>query len=274
MPVHRGILISLLAHIGLIILMIIQVKLFSTPVIDLSQAIRVDMVGLPEKYDPQQKLDLDQTPNAQQKSFNQNETINEKEVKTPPQKIVEKPVEKVVEKTSAEPKKEPKKESETIQLNKAKQKQQEALNKLKKLNALEKIKQQLAQENSNSNKNNSEKQQTTRPALKGRILNKGASITGLDKIQSDEYLLKLDALIKSQWALPQWLVGKPLNTKILLKIEPNGQIAALKINVSSGNVTYDNYCLQAVQKAAPFPQVPDKFSIVYKEDGVQIGFPD
>lgn len=244
----KGVYFSFVAHVAIILFMIVKVTLFPSQEINFAEAIRVDMVGLPEKYDSNilpEKLEEAEKP---------------EEKKLP---------EKINEKTKTEDKKE--KVPDTIKIDKAKNKQKEALDKLKKLSAIEKIKQAVQKEESQKQEKLS--QENAKP-IKGQVISKGTALTGLAKIQSNEYLSKLDQKIKTNWQLPQWLIGKPLKTKILLKINPNGEIADRRIYQSSGNPTYDEYSLLAVDKSAPFPVVPEKFTEVFKEDGVIIGFPE
>lgn len=226
--------------------MIVKVTLFSTQEINFSEAIRVDMVGLPEKYDSNSLPEKIEDP-----------------VKPDEKKLPEKVPE---QKPKVEEKKIEKKIPDTIKIDKAKNKQKEALDKLKKLSAIEKIKQDV--------KNEESRKQENERLIKGQVISKGTALTGLSKIQSNEYLSRLDQRIKTNWQLPQWLIGKPFKTKILLKIKPNGEIADRQIYQSSGNPTYDEYSLLAVDKSAPFPAVPEKFTEVFKEDGVIIGFPE
>lgn len=238
---NRGLFVSLGAHATLIILMIIKVSFFTKPELNLSEAIRVDMVGLPEKY---------VAASAQPEPAPKPDAM--------PEKIEPK----------IEPKAEPKVvENDLVNINKSKLKQKAALEKLKKLSAIDKIKQLVEKDNQK------ETREANKP-IKGRVISKGTSLTGLDRIQSDNYLLQLDSLIKNHWQLPQWLIGKPLKTKILVKFSPNGDLLDKKVFQSSGNPTYDEYCLQAIEKSSPFPKVPEKFTEVYKEDGVLIGFPE
>lgn len=263
MAASRGFYVSLIAHISLIVFMIIKVSFFTKPQLNLAEAIRVDMVGLPEKYNPAQKSN-----DLPEKIEKQPEPVVETkpEEKKPEPKVEAKPEEKKPEpKPQAKPDPKAKPDNDAVSLNKSKQKQKEALEKLKKMSAIEKIRQQVQ---------NQKSADTAAKVLKGRVLSKGTSPTGLDKIQSENYLVQLDALIKSKWALPQWLIGKPLKTKVLVKIHPDGRVADRKIVQSSGNPTYDEYCIQAIEKAAPFPKVPDKFTEIYSEDGVLFGFPE
>ncbi len=229
--------------------MIVQVVFYPTDALDLSRAIRVDMIDLPDKLVSQ--------------------PIPEDTKKLPEKKIVEptpEPETKVAkeEPQSKLPEKKEKQIDDTVNINKVKSKQKEALNKLKAAAAIEKLKEE------ESKKNESQPKQV----FKGRILSAGTSITGLDKLQSDSYLSQLDGKIKSHWALPQWLIGKPLRARVHIKFDEVGTIVYKKITQSSGNPTYDEYCLLAIDKATPLPKVPEKFSTVYRVDGVVIGFPD
>ena len=153
-----------------------------------------------------------------------------------------------------------------ISLNKSKIRQKEALNKLKKLSALEQIKQDL------------KKESAAKPAKlaisKPRVIAAGTALTGLDKIDANAYLSQVDKSIKGAWSLPQWLLNKPLKAQVLVKFNTDGNIISTKIISSSGNSSYDDYCLQAVVKAAPFPKVPDKLSEKFSLDGVVVGFPE
>lgn len=263
MNLARGLKISFAAHALLILFMIIKVTYFAKPEINLSQAIRVDMVGLPDKYTQ------DDLNTSQPSEIKKNNDLPEKEITQPTQNTPLNSVQRN-EKTKNEAVTKSKK-SDEISLNKnLKQKQKEALEKVKKLNAIEKIKQAVLKEKLSEQQNKS----SPNKIFKGRVITKGTALSGLDKIQSDNYLLKIDSAIKNSWQLPQWLIGKSLKTKVLIKFDENGNLLSKKIYQSSGNPTYDDYCLLAIEKSAPFPKVPEKFTEVYKEDGVLIGFPE
>lgn len=216
--------------------------------IDLSQAVRVDMVDLPDKANdlPEKITDIlkevPPTPEPEKRN------LDEK-----PKEITQQPVKEPTAQKHPEP--------EVINIQKTKSKQKQALEKLKKLSAIEKIKESL------------EKEKQMAP-LKGRVLSAGTIPKGVDKLQSDTYLLQLDAHIKKNWALPEWLIGKNLKTRIAVQFNESGKIISKKIMTSSGNPTYDDYCLKAIERAEPFPQPPEKFVDIYKIDGVQFGFPE
>lgn len=264
---NKGFIYSLIAHIAFLLVMALQVVFYPTDALDLSRAIRVDMVALPDKIDTYQIPEDTPEPVVD---------LKEPEKKSEPEPVVkpEPEVAKPLPLTLPEPKPEikklepatkPKVTDDSININKVKSKQKEALNKLKTSAAIDKLKKELSEPKS---------EPKPKQVFKGRILSAGTSLTGLDKLQSDSYLSQLDARIKSHWTLPQWLIGKPLRARVQIKLDENGNIIFKKITQSSGNSTYDDYCLATIDKATSLPKVPEKFVNVYKIDGITIGFPD
>jgi len=247
---NQGVLISFLAHAIVLAVAVVQVTFFSKPLIDISQAVRVDMVSLPDQLKP------NEMPQKIQNILKEN-PVEEKPdplpAKEEPQKI-----EKV-----ALPKKEVKPEPDLISLKKAKAKQKSALDKLKALSAIDKMKQEMKAE------------AARKPVvIKGRVISAGSTLTGLDKLQADNYLQNLDSHIKQYWALPQWLMNKSYKTRVLVKFDSSGKIISKEIVQPSGQPAYDDYCLLAIDQASPFPKFTEKFSEKYSRDGVVVGFPE
>lgn len=258
MNLKKGLSVSFGFHAVVILLMTVKFIFFQEKYIDISQAVRVDMVALPDKASdkalPEKIQDiLKEEPKPEKLPEKEAEPEKPEDAKKEPEKPKVLP-----------PKKEIPPPSDAVNLNKAKLKQKNALDKLKKLSAIEKIKQDLK---------NADDKKIQKP-IKGRVLSAGTKLTGLDQLQSEEYLSQLDAQIKANWNLPQWMIGKPFKARVSVKIDPTGSVISKKISQSSGNSTYDEYCLAAIDKASPFPRVPEKFSEVYKSDGVSFAFPD
>ncbi len=136
--------------------------------------------------------------------------------------------------------------------------------KLQKLSALEKIKDDLANEKAKS---------TTQP-IKGEVISAGTRPSGIAKMEYDIFLAQIDSTIKNNWSLPQWLIDLPLQARVNVRIEPTGKLIAAQISRSSGNTSYDEFCISAVEKSTPFPAVPAKFAEIFKVDGFTVGFPD
>ncbi len=246
----RGVRISIGAHTILVLFILLNLVFSKKTTLDLSQAIRVDMVGLPDKIDSKKLPD---------------------KIKELPVPISKPEAKRLIEKLPEKVKVQPiKPDPNVIDLKKNKNKQKEALEKLKKSSAIDKIKQELKSEDA-QNKIHDE---ANKAIIKGRVVSAGTTLSGLDKIEANTYLQEIDQLVKQQWALPQWLMNKPLKSQVLVKFSSNGQIISRVIMRSSGEPSYDNYCLQAVDQAAPFPKVPEKFTEKFGVDGVVIGFPE
>ncbi len=251
----QGIVVSVVVHLLVITIYVIQVTFFSQPVFDLSQAVRVDMIALPDK------LDTKEMPQKIQ------DILKEKPAEVKPVEPEEKESEKTPEKEipkSALPKKESKSDQDAVNLKKSKAKQKSAVEKLKAMSAIEKLRQEA--------KNEPAAKKAV--VVKGRIISAGTTLTGLDKLQSDNYLLNLDAHIKQFWSLPQWLINKSFRTRILVKFDASGNVLFKQIVQPSGEPAYDAYCMQAIEQATPFPKSIEKFSEKYSQDGVVIGFPE
>ncbi len=245
--------ISAAIHVIVILFFVMKVAFYDEPVLDLTQAIRVDMVGLPEK------MDSNRLPPKVE------EILKEKLPTKEEPKVEEKKAEPVKTAVTEPAKPAPvKADNEAIDLKKSKQKQKAALDKLKKADALEQIRQDIRNEAQKAN---------ARP-VKGRAIAPGTALTGLDKLDANAYLQGLDQHVKQNWSLPQWLMNKPLKTQVHVKFDATGRILSRVVLRGSGEPAYDEQCLAAIDRSSPFPVVPEKFSEKFKIDGVVIGFPE
>lgn len=232
----RGMILSLAAHLAILLFVLIQ-SLFTEAPIDLSQAIRVDMVGLPEKAQT-----LPSTPMAEPAK----PTPAEPEVK--PQEVA--PVPKALPIKS---------DTETINIQKTKKKQQEALNKIKTMSAIDKIKQEVASEKKAA-------------PVKGNIISPGTDLTGLDKLQHQNYAVALDRHVKQFWALPEWLARKGLTARVLVRLDETGAVLSKDIVKTSGEKRFDESALDTIDQASPMPAPPTKLSAKVRVDGILIEF--
>jgi colicin import membrane protein len=254
----RGLGVSFVVHGVILLLFTVKAVFFTPEQIDFSQAVRVDIVGLPDKEPP--KLD---PPKAEAKP-------------ALPEKPVEKPAEKAAEKPAPPPPKpEPVKappKDEGVNLEKNKAKQQSAIEKLKAMAALEKIKEDVDAEKKKEVAKGKADDGATK--VKGNVLSPGTALTGLAKLQHDNYAADLDAHIKQHWALPEWLAKRDLKAQARVQIDSRGNILGRKIVKSSGNPSYDEEVLATIDRSAPFPAPPEKFLAIVSVDGILIGFPE
>ena len=254
----------MLLHGLVIALIVVQSLFFSKPQIDISQAISVSIGELRDtKRLPEKTI----APSPQTA-----EVAPEKEMPTKKNTIADKGDEKSVSEKKVTAKEATEKKNSTdISLKASKNKQQQALARLKKLSALEKIKQELKTESTSQNQSKRNNRSTS---SKSYIVPAGSELAGLDRLQADGYLALVDQSIKQNWALPQWLINKPLKARILVKISANGSLISQQVLSTSGNASYDQYCMAAIEKSAPFSAVPEKLSEKFSVDGIVVGFPE
>ena len=240
-PFHKEIKSSVIFHVIVLGAFSLKSLIFSSPIIDYKSAIRVDIVGLPDKIT---------SPRPPQKA---EEKAKPEEKKPEPAKKVEekKPEEKVV------PIAKEKKNIKDVQKN--------ALEKLK---ALDKIKNTVNNEKSQMDAIERLKKQEYR----GNNLAAGNALTGTDKFQYDAYIGELDSHVKGFWDLPRWLSEDNLKTVVKVKIDSRGFVIFKQIVSSSGNQAYDEVAMQTVAKASPFPVPPSKFSGTLEANGFNIEF--
>jgi colicin import membrane protein len=244
----RGIVISLGVHIAVFLVLTIKTVFFSGEPINYQSAIRVDLVALPDKISPEQA-----PPEAKP------------ETKTPEAKAPPKP-EPV--KAKPEPKKEPK-EVPDPNAPTLKKKEKDALNKLKAMEALEKLKQE-----NQKNTAAASKKVEGEHKFKGNIISPGTELTGLNRLQHEEYISMLDRHIKQNWTLPEWLANKNLKAQVNVRIDDKGHIISKTLVKSSGNPAYDDIVKLTIDKSDPFPVPPDKFTAIVSVQGILIGFPE
>lgn len=264
--ISRGLGISFALHALILSFFTLKAVFFTPETKDFTQAVRVDIVGLPDKVQPQTL-----PPPAAEEA---KPALPQKE--KAPEKVVEKVVEKVPEKKPAPVevvKTPPPKADDGVNLEKVKTKQQSALEKLKAMAALEKIKEDVAQEKSKAPPG-AGKSDSGVTKIKGNILSPGSSLTGLAKLQHDTYAADLDTHIKQHWSLPEWLAKRDLKAQARVYLDSRGNILGRKIVKSSGNPNYDDEVLATIDRSAPFPAPPEKFLAMVSVDGILIGFPE
>ncbi len=224
---------SLAFHFALAILFFVRAALFPSEVLDLKNAIRVDMVDLPDKVSQN-------TPEPAAA-----------ETKAPTPTVVEKPKpDKVVlnKKEEAE---------------KAKANQKKALDKLKALSAIDRLKTEVQERNA-------PKPQT----FKGNTLNEGDGLTGLERIEYDRYFGGLKNQVMKNWRLPGWLSQTSLRAQAVVLIDDEGRVIKRQILKSSGNEVFDTQVLEAIDRSEPFTAPPDRLKSVLSLKGIVFNFPE
>jgi colicin import membrane protein len=242
---RQALKISVALHLAILFGFTARTVFFTDEPIQFEQAIRVDMVGLPDRVEaaPPEKPDaLATTP----------PTLPPVAKPAPPSP-----------KTEAKPKTK-EKDPEAINLDKSKSKQKQALEKLKQMDALEQIQKDLESEN--------KKKSATKHQYKGNILAPGTALTGVNQLQADAYISSVHEHMMANWYLPEYLKNKDLRTDVIVKFDESGNILSKSIVKSSGNPQFDEFVLAAIQKSSPVPAPPEKFMRISSVQGFLFKF--
>lgn len=208
-------MVSLMLHLSFLLIIPLKNLLLPNKTLNLSRSIRVDVVALPEKM---------------------KEEISKEHTAPTPSEIVRK--------------KTPVKKNENLLS--TKDAQEKAFAKLKAMQALEKIKQEMS--STRPEQTNTVKA----PPYKGQIISSGHSFTGLSQLRVNDYLENLTGQIRDRWELPQWLSGANLKAVVVVSIDSRGYAIKNEIYTSSGHAVFDASCLAAVKTALPFAPPPDE----------------
>jgi len=249
--------ISMIVHVVLFLCLTIKATFFTDAPIVLENAIRVDIVGLPDKIQETVPTPAP-TPVAA----------------TPPPKQIEMPKKDLTPPVVAKP--EPVKplpipkvkEPDAINLNKTKTKQKQAFEKLKQMEALESIQKAMDAEN----KKKAAAQAASQVKYKGNVLASGTELTGINKLQADNYTGDVLRHMKNHWEIPQYIKNNSLSTMVLVRFDEGGNILSKSVVKSSGNAAFDEIVLAAIQNSSPVPPPPAKFAKIASVEGFLFRF--
>jgi colicin import membrane protein len=236
--------VSVISHVCLFAALFIQAFVFTEVQIPYEKAVRVDFVGLPDKLP---EIEMPDAPANKKEAAK--ESAKEKPKEIAKKELVKKP-----------------KEPDAIKLDKSKSKQKKALEKLKQMEALEQIQKDLDAEN---------KKKAAAAAAKkfaGNVVSPGTSLTGVNKLQAETYIDDVHRHMIAHWALPEYLKNRSLKTYVLVKFDENGNVLEKSVTKSSGNPSFDEYVLNAIDQSSPVPPPPSKFARISSLQGFSFVF--
>lgn len=236
---------SLALHLVVVIAFTLKAFLMPDEPISLKNAIRVDMVALPDK----RTGDLTEDP----------------EPTTPDQKKISMPAEEVPAKPL------PDKEAPPT-VNISEKKKSDVARETEKNQAIARLKAFKLLEEESKKKTMTNPSAPKKELWAGNIITSGTSLTGVEKIQHQEYITQIDRYVKDHWTLPQWLANGNFSAVINVRLDQYGNVIRKEIVTSSGNRLYDEKALEAVTASSPFPAPPKKFVYVLENEGVDFGF--
>lgn len=253
----RSLAISLGLHLFIVSVLTTKAVFFESEPAEYQSVIKVDLVDLPNKVSPQEvPLEEAKKPEVTETTP---PTPPPAAVATPiPKKLVEKQHKVDIDKTA-------------INLEKTKKKEQAALDKLKQLSALDEI-ERLDRED--TKQKNQAKAIEKLKQIKGNALSSGTELRGVSKLQHDNYISIIEKHIRQNWSLPEWLAKKNLKAQVRVRFDEHGNVTSRDLERSSGNSSFDELVMSAVQKSSPVPAPPIKFVKILNVEGILLGFPE
>ncbi|MCB0341198.1 MAG: TonB family protein [Pseudobdellovibrionaceae bacterium] len=231
---QQFIVLSVGFHLALFVVFTVKTLWFPSKDLIIQNAIRVDMVALPEKMAPDVKPEVNAKPQP-------------------------KPLAKPVAKDTPKPKKK-------IDNKKSKQSTlEEAIKKLKTESAIDDIAKSLESKPKNS---------PPPPTYAGNIISSGDSFTGLTRIQFDDYYSQIKVRIRENWDLPQWLADADLKAQATVSLDERGYVTGKQILISSGNSVFDEIVLSTIEASSPFPAPPDRLRGALQQGALVLNFPE
>lgn len=242
---QRNLWLSVALHVALVLLFVIKAAWLPSDDLLIRSALRVDLVGMPDKV----------------------QTVSE----PAPEPAVAKPEPVKPVTPKVEPAKPPKvalekKPEKAPDLKKSQETQKKAMERLKALQAIDKLKGEVSDREAN--------QKPKEPTFKGNMVNSGDSLTGLERIEYDRYFATIENQVKSNWNLPGWLAEAQLRAQALVMIDAGGQVVRRQVVRPSGNEVFDAQVLAAIDRSAPFPKPPSRLKDVLALKGIVFNFPD
>ncbi len=237
---------SAIVHVVLIFFLTVRAYFFPSEPLRLESAIRVDIVGLPEKAaalpPPIEQPAATEAPPSAAASKELPPVV--KEIPKAAEPVVLKP-------TKPDPKQQ--------------KKNQDAA--LKRLEAMARLDRLARSEAANKALNDAKAAQAV---VRGNQLSKGNSLSGLTRLDHAKYLDDLEARIKNQWRPPKFLANAKLRVKVVLMIDKTGAVLKKQIVQSSGNNVFDESALSALERSMPFAPPPESLHGILANQGVEL----
>jgi colicin import membrane protein len=232
---------SFLFHIGLLLFFSVKSLVFPTEMVVVREAIRVDIVGLPDKID--HKNEIQAIPSSDKD----------------PSKHTNMPEKGDLPMAA--------KEAPKVDLKKAKVDQSRAIAKLNALSSIEKLAKEMKEVAVTGDS-------SARKEFKGNVLSPGESLVGLDALDHNTYFVSLKRQVQKYFVLPQWLAESTLRAQALVKIDERGYVVSRELIKSSGDAAFDAKVFEAIDAASPFPPPPPRLVNVIALNGLLFNFPD
>lgn len=87
------------------------------------------------------------------------------------------------------------------------------------------------------------------------------------------YTNKVHRRISRNWRIPPGVpTDGSLESIVFFKVDESGRVYDVRVDKSSGNPSFDEYCVSAIYKSAPLPPAPSEFAEEARNKGVLVPF--
>jgi colicin import membrane protein len=101
----------------------------------------------------------------------------------------------------------------------------------------------------------------------------GGGGSSINPVLMQIYTNKVHQRISRNWRIPPGVpTDGSLVSVVFFKVDGSGRVYDVRINKSSGNSAFDQFCVDAIYKSAPLPPPPSEFAEEAKNDGVLVPF--
>lgn len=236
--------LSFLVHLGLILAFTVRALLFPNVEINAERAARVDIIALPDKLPDGAPPPAPEAPKPTQE-------------KSPPT-----PAPSVAKPAAPLPAPNP------DAVAKREQRQRDALRRLQDMRSRDAV------DRMRKNEELRQRLAAQQQQFKGNVISKGSELSGLARLEHDDYSTQVGVKVRSFFSLPEYLINQKLQARVRVRIQENGQLISAELVRSSGNPRFDEAALQAVQGALPLPAPPERLRGVVRVEGIVLGFPE
>jgi TonB family C-terminal domain len=87
------------------------------------------------------------------------------------------------------------------------------------------------------------------------------------------FINRVSEEIRSNWGIPPNIpMDGTLKAVVVFRIDEAGKVSNVQVEDTSGNSAFDEFCVQAIYKAAPLTPPPPELLEEAKTEGIEVSF--